>query len=174
MMQEKYDRDPWIHPVVELRPSPIHGRGMFAKSPLKTGEVVVVWAGNFVTREDAERARVQGRIVMQLDDDLYSIEERGSDDTYFMNHSCDPNVWMSGAVTLVACHDIVPGEELTVDYALFEADESFVAAWACACRSAKCRSLISGVDWTNPGLQEWYKGHFSPLINKRIAGLNQG
>ncbi len=111
---------------------------------------------------------------MQLDDDLYSIEERGSDDTYFMNHSCDPSVWMSSAVTLVARRDILPGEELTVDYALFEADEGFVAAWECGCRSPRCRSLITGVDWTNPELQERYQGHFSPLINKRIAGLHQG
>ena len=173
-MQEKGDQESWIHPEVELRTSPIHGRGMFAKSPLKTYEVVVVWARSFVTREAAQRARAQGKIVMQLDDDLYSIEERGTDDTYFMNHSCDPSVWMVDAVTLVAHRDILPGEELTVDYALFEADESFVAAWECSCRSAKCRSLVTGIDWTHPELQVRYQGHFSPLINKRIADLNSG
>lgn len=62
---------------------------------------------------------------MQLDDNLYSVEERGADETYFTNHSCDPNVWMMNAVTLGTRRCIPTGEELTVDYALFEAVGNF-------------------------------------------------
>ena len=65
---------------------------MFAKSPLNAGEAVAVWGGAFVGTEAADLARTEGKLVMQLDDNLYSVEERGDDRTYFMNHSCDPSV----------------------------------------------------------------------------------
>ena len=102
---------------------------MFARSPIKAGETVVIWSGTFVDREAAEGARADGKLIMQLDDNLYSVEERGEDPTYFMNHSCDPNVWMANAVTLVARRGIPSGAELTIDYALFEAVEDFEAEW---------------------------------------------
>lgn len=108
---------------------------MFATGVFTPGETVVIWGGTFVRMQEAERARAQGELVMQLDDDLYSIEERGEDPTYFMNHSCDPNVWMADAVTLVARQAIALDEELTVDYALFEASQDFTMEWECVCGS---------------------------------------
>ncbi len=140
---------------------------MFATSPLSTGETVVIWGGTFVGRKAAERARAEDKVIIQLDDDLYSIEERGEDQTYFMNHSCDPNVWMADAVTLVTRRGISPGEELTMDYALFEAVEDFTTEWECACGSMNCRKQITGKDWRLTELQERYAGHFLPLIGKR-------
>ena len=89
--------------------------------------------------DEAERARAHGKLMMQIDDDLYSIEEPGDDPTYFMNHSCDPNVWMEGSMTLVARRAFVTGEGLTLDYSLTEAVEDFVMEWGCVCGSANCR-----------------------------------
>ena len=140
-------------------------------SPITPGETVVIWGGTFVEREEAERARAEGKVVMQLDDSVYSVEERGEYPTYFMNHSCDPNVWMADAATLVARRDIVPGEELTADYALFEASEDFAMEWECVCGYPDCRKRITGRDWRLPELQRRYTGHFLPLIAKRIARL---
>ena len=142
---------------------------MFATSPLSAGETVVIWGGTFVGRQEAERARVKGKLIMQLDDNLYSVEERGGDRTYFMNHSCDPNVWMADAVTLVTRRSVPTNEELTVDYALFEAVEDFVAVWDCVCGSNVCRKRVTGKDWRLLELQERYTGHFLPLIGKRIT-----
>lgn len=159
----------WMSPKVDIRESTIHGRGMFAASPLSAGEAVVVWGGALVDREAAALARSEGKLVMQLDDNLYSVEERGEDETYFMNHSCDPNVWMADAATLVARRSIPTGEELTVDYALFEAAEDFEATWECRCGSTVCRKRVTGQDWRRPDLQRRYAGHFLPLIARRIA-----
>ena len=144
---------------------------MFAISPFKPGETVVIWGGTFVGKDEAERARAQGKLVMQLDDDLYSVEERGEDPTYFMNHSCDPNVWMADTVTLVARRKVAPGEELTVDYALFEANEHVIYGWECVCGLPYCRKRVTGRDWRLPELQGRYAEHFLPLIAKRIASL---
>ena len=143
-------------------------------SPITPGETVVIWGGTFVEREEAERARAQGKVVMQLDDGVYSVEERGEAPSYFMNHSCDPNVWMADTVALVARRGIVPGEELTVDYALFQANQHAVMEWECVCGSPDCRKRITARDWRLPQLQGRYARHFLPLIAKRIARLTQG
>jgi hypothetical protein len=37
---------------------------------------------------------------------------------HFLNHSCDPNVWMEDEVTLAARRDLGVGEELTAVCAL--------------------------------------------------------
>ena len=50
---------------------------MLASSPIAEGEIVVIWGGPLVGKEEADRARVEGKVVMQLDDGLYSVEERG-------------------------------------------------------------------------------------------------
>lgn len=108
---------------------------------------------------------------MQWDEELWSIEERGDGDDYFLNHSCDSNLWMKDAYTLIAKRDVQIGEELTADYAIWEADETFVSKWECRCGSVKCRGRVTGNDWRSSELQERYIDHFTPLLNKRITKL---
>ena len=164
-----YLSEDWVSPKIEtMRASSIHGRGMFAVGPFTRGETVVVWGGTFVRKDAAERAEAEGKLVMQLDEDLYSVEVRGEALTYFMNHSCDSNVWMADAVTLVARRDIVPGEELTLDYALVVASEDFTMPGQCVCGSRLCRKRITGRDWRLLDVQRRYAEHFSPLIANRI------
>lgn len=145
---------------------------MFALEPIKEGEKVMTWGGkwgvDYVDKKGAEKAKQEGKLIMQWDDDLYSAETRGDSLGYFINHSCDPNTWMIDAFTHVARRNIQKGEEVTNDYALMEADENFVTKWECRCGSPICRKRITGKDWRLPELQARYKGHFSPLVNKRI------
>jgi hypothetical protein len=161
----------WISPNTEIKQSGIGGKGLFTTKPIKKDEVVVVWGGTYVASEEAEKAKQEGKLVMQWDGNLYSVEDRGEGTGYFVNHSCEPNLWMKGAYALVAMRDVKEGEELTADYALWEADEGYVSKWECGCGSQSCRKRITGKDWQLPELQERYKDHFSPLINKRIRGL---
>lgn len=158
----------WISPSTEIRQSSIGGRGLYAKKPIKKNDLVVVWGGTYVGFEDAEKAKQEGKLVMQWDDNLFSVEERGEGLGYYINHSCEPNLWMEGAYALIATRDIKDGEELNADYTIWEADENYVSKWDCSCGSAKCRKKVTGKDWQLPELQERYQGHFSPLINKRI------
>ncbi|MBI5356696.1 hypothetical protein HZB78_03715 [Candidatus Collierbacteria bacterium] len=79
---------------------------------------------------------------------------------------------MKDAFTITAMRDIKIGEEITADYAIWEADENYISKWECNCGSAFCRQRVTGKDWRLPELQARYKNHFSPLINKRINKLN--
>ena len=158
----------WVNSKVEVRNSPFEGKGMFAKETIREGEKVIVWRGQYVNTTKAEQARLDGKLVMQWDDDLFSIEKRGDDQGYFINHSCDSNLWMQDAYALIAKRKIPVNEEITADYALWEADENYISGWNCKCGSEKCRGKVTGKDWQTFEVQEKYLNHFSPLINRRI------
>ena len=161
-------KEDWITPKVALRNNSLAGKGLFAVETIKEGEEVVKWGGMYVHSQEAARAKAQGKHVMQFDDDLYSVEDAGDSDAYFVNHSCDPNLWMKDTFTLQAKRDINKGEEITADYAMWEADENYVSTWECRCGSTDCRHRVTGKDWMLPELQEKYRNHFIPLINRRI------
>lgn len=161
-------QDSWITPKARIRISPISGKGLFAREDISKGEMVSVWGGTYVTREEAEKEKARGRHVMQWDDDLFSVEDRGDDDTYFINHSCDGNLGMMDAYTLVALRDVAAGEELTADYAIWEANPDYVAIWDCICGATVCRKKITGHDWERPDVQVRYRGYFAPFVQKRI------
>jgi len=146
---------------------------MFAIELIKMGETILVWGGEYTNAQGAREAKARGKLVLQWDEDLYSVEDRGDDIGYFINHSCDPNTWMKDAYTLIAKRDIQNGEEVTADYSLWEADPTSISKWACQCGSSICRKKITGNDWRLKEVQERYKGHFSPLIKKRIRKLRK-
>ena len=141
---------------------------MFTIEKIPAGEPLIVFGGEYVNTKEAKNAKANGKLVMQWGDDLFSIEDRGDDLGYFINHSCDPNTWMKDAFTITAMRNIKIGEEITTDYAIWEADENYISKWECNCGSTKCRRKVTGKDWRLFELQERYKNHFSPLINKRI------
>jgi hypothetical protein len=156
---------------VELAPSRLGGSGLFATRPIAAGEVVLVWGGpSYTDAEGYRRARAAGRGGMRWDDDVYSVETHPVEDAFRINHSCDPNVWMEGAFTLTARRDVAVGEELLVDYAIMLDDEAWSSPWRCRCGSPLCRGRVTGDDWKLASLREAYRGHFTPLLEKRIAG----
>lgn len=168
MMSKNTSEKSWVNPKIEVRESNLGGKGMFAVKTINKDEKVLVWGGEYVTGGEALVAKQQGKLVMQWDKELFSIEDKGDDETYYINHSCNPNVWMEDVYTLVTNKNISVGEELLADYAMWEADESYTSKWTCSCGSDKCRHQITGKDWKLNELQNAYKNHFSPLINKRI------
>jgi uncharacterized protein len=121
---------------------------------------------------------VQKRIFLnycyQVDTDLFSgymrIEDVLTDDSNFMNHSCDPTCWYEGEM-IVARRDIMPGEEITYDYATDCTGRDW--DFQCICGSAQCRGRLSRDDWKN--LQAVYRDHFHHHLHrarslKRKAG----
>ena len=162
----------WLNPKIEIRDSAAAGRGMFATERIPAGEKTVVFGGLYADTAGAEDAQQQGKGVMQWDEDLWSIETEDDDPVYLINHACDPNTWMQDALTLIARRDIHPEEEITADYALWEADENYVSQWECHCGAPDCRGKVTGKDWRSLQLRQAYKDHFSPLINQRIRNLD--
>jgi hypothetical protein len=172
MLTDHYPPETWANPKQEIRRSPIHGQGIFARQFIQPGEVVEIIGGRVMSEAEFETFQrcTPGYNAVQIGEALHLVElprttcrRAGS-----LNHSCDSNLWMADAVTLVARFTIPPGQELTVDYALFTAQSQWVMDRACQCGAAVCRHTITGNDWKLRDVQERYRDHFSPFLNERI------
>jgi SET domain-containing protein len=162
----------YFSPRVEKRWSSIDGRGLFAKTVIAKGEIIVVKGGYVLTKEQRDRiGNDLGPSEIQITETLFigpttSAEREGG--MMHLNHSCEPNVGLQGQIVFVAMRDIAADEELTVDYAMFD-DEPY--EMRCHCRRNRCRGLVTGVDWRKPEIQKRYDGYFSWFIQRRIDSL---
>lgn len=119
--------------------SAIHGTGVFAREPIRCGEVVLRIDDSRIV-DDAHPVREDlgedpdhcdwlpdGTIV------LMQAPER------YINHSCDPNVYAYSVDYerfIIARRDIAAGEELLWDYAI----NAFAGGtWTCRCGAPNCR-----------------------------------
>ncbi len=146
--------------------------GVFAREPIARDELVAMWGGEIVTREnfDALPDRLR-RLSIQVEEDLFMVATSEGPGDY-VNHSCDPNCGLSGQIGLVAMRDIAPAEEITFDYAM--SDGSAYDEFECHCGAPNCRHVVRGSDWRNPALWEKYAGYFSPYLARRIEKLKRG
>lgn len=163
---------PWIDPRVEVRDSPLHGRGMFARESFGSNEVVLIWGGTVFTEAELKVGKAKPGSVTLIEEGLYLGDPAGAPeaDDFCLNHSCDSNLWMRDAITLVTRDVVEEDEELTIDYALWETDPTWRIG-ACRCGSPRCRGVVSGADWKLQELQERYGDRFSPVIQGWIRGM---
>ncbi len=153
----------------EVRASPIHGQGLFARDVIAAGEIVAVKGGHIVTR--AEWAALEpelGAADIQIAEDLFIApvrQDQRHGSMIYTNHSCEPNIAIQGQIVFVAMRDIAAGEELTHDWATTD-DDDYVMR--CRCGRASCRGTVSGKDWMNQQLQERYRGWFCWFLQRKI------
>jgi uncharacterized protein len=170
----EYLKASWIDPRLEVRPSPIHSRGIFATAPVEVGETLIIWGGEVFTREQIAAGEALEHSYTAISEDLFlgHTAEHGRSADDYINHSCDPTVWMLDEVTLAARRALAPGDEITIDYVMYL--DSDWEPRACRCGSRLCRKWITHEDWRRPELFERYRYHFSPFINERIRKLRTG
>jgi len=140
--------------LVEARNSPIHGKGVYARMPIKKGTRILEYLGDRISHAEADR-----RYERKGDDDghtfLFIASQRtvidagiGGNDARFINHHCNPNcetVIENSRVFIDAIRNIKPGEELGYDYQLTweSTDEpTELALYECRCGAKKCRGTM--------------------------------
>jgi uncharacterized protein len=166
----------WLSPKVKLKHSGIQGKGLFAVHKIAKSEIVNICGGAIIT--EAEYTALEKKYAdflfnyaTQIADGFYllgGLGKRELEDDDFLNHSCDPNCGIKGQLVVVAMKDIAAGDELSLDYAMI--DDAPGVSFSCSCGSPYCRSVITGGDWRNSGLQKRYKGYFSWYIQEKIDG----
>jgi uncharacterized protein len=161
----------WFSSKTEKRASPIHGRGLFARAAIAAGASIAVKGGAIMDAATLSLVRdAVSPAEIQIEDDLY-IAPRSADEVeahiLCLNHSCNPNVGVRGQITFVAMRDIPAGAELTIDYAMIDADPA--ERMACSCGAPECRQLITGEDWRLRALQRRYAGYCSRYLQDRFA-----
>ena len=135
-----------------MRESTIHGRGVFARAPLASGEELIDYRGEVITWQEASRRYEESdqdnghTFFFDIDDGLVIDGGVGGNDSRWINHSCEPNCEFEqqGRRVLVrALRDIAPGEELLLDYRLEVDDEDEHDHYACRCGAASCRRTMA-------------------------------
>lgn len=155
----------WLDPRLEGKTCEDKGgRAVFARAHVAAGCVVSVWGGIEVSGPELAGFPQLRRLAVQVGEDRYLLSvHEGPED--WINHSCDPNVGLVGDITLVALRDILPGEEVTYDYAM--TDGSPYDEFNCSCASPLCRGCVRGSDWERVDLRARYQGHFSSYLEWR-------
>jgi hypothetical protein len=107
----------YLSPKTVIRRSPIEGWGLFARRPIRQGEIVAIKGRHILDRRAL--ASVRSRIAhsyIQIADGFFigaatAVEVRRN--KLFINHSCAPNLGILGQIIFVARRRIRAGEELT-------------------------------------------------------------
>jgi SET domain-containing protein len=163
----------WISDKLVGGESKIHGEGVFAAAPIARGEKLMEFGGLLINGADVATELYRARSVWSVGDDAYvglleSDPEPSLDEN--LNHSCDPNAWLDDEVTLTARRDIAAGEEITLDQGTwnFDEDDYLWDCEACGCGAALCRGRLTENDWQLAAIQERYRGHFHPMVQRMI------
>ena len=127
---------------VRIGSSPIDGTGVFAAQPITKDTWILEYTGEKIARQEATERFAQGNVYIFFLGTHPDIDgNTPTNPARYINHSCDPNadvLIIDGFMIVFALHDILPGEEITVDYLnSFEEDLS-----VCQCRTPSCRQRI--------------------------------
>lgn len=97
------------NPLAVVRQSPIHGRGLFARRPIKRHEYIGSYRGR--------RTQKNGMHVLWIWNETRERWEGidGNNEMRFLNHADQPNADWWGT-DLYAIRAIAEGEEITFDY----------------------------------------------------------
>jgi len=141
-------------PLIEVRNSAVHGRGVFAVANIPKGARIVEYLGDRVSHETAD-ARYDDHDENDNHTFLFIVDKHtvidagvGGNDARFINHQCEGNcesVIEHRRVFIDATRDIAAGEELGYDYEIGreKGDPPNVdEIYACRCGSPKCRGTM--------------------------------
>jgi uncharacterized protein len=126
----------------EVRPSRIHGQGVFAKRPFPAHRKIGEMIGELITVREARRRFKNAEVVtiVEFDDDM-ALDLSTDQCLRFVNHSCGPNTFLrriGHRVELYSLRRIRAGEELTCDYGETHHDGTL----PCRCGSEGCKGKI--------------------------------
>ena len=172
-MPRQYLPYTWVGPKLKSGKSAIHGDGVFADQKIAEGEKVMEFGGERISREQAFSGTYRSRSIWIVDQDLFLALPKT--DTHVsldenINHSCDANTWLEDEVTLTALREIKPGEEITLDQGTWNFEDNAYTddKELCSCKAVNCRHVLTENDWKIPDVQERYRGHFHPIVQKMI------
>ncbi len=109
------------------------GRGLFARVPIKQGELVIEYTGQKIPTKLADELAT--KYLFELDE-AWTIDGSVRTNTArYINHSCRPNCEAdirNGRIFIFAVRNIQIGEELSMDYGDEYFDE-FIRPFGCRC-----------------------------------------
>lgn len=129
---------------LSIRPSAIHGWGVYAEEPIPARRKVIEYTGERISRWETRRRLDATKLhyIFTLDSYWAVDGAVGGSGAELINHCCDPNLYASilkGHILYFSKRRIEPGEELTVDYHFDKTAEQV----PCRCGAPSCRGTIN-------------------------------
>lgn len=123
---------------VEVRASPIEGKGVFAMRLFEVGELILEIDDSRVVDDEHPLDARKGEFEQHCDW-LGDRQVLMREPERFINHSCEPTAQITtvaGVRRVIAYRRIEPGAEITYDYLI---DAYGGDVWECSCGEATCR-----------------------------------
>lgn len=141
-----------LNPNIEIKDSPIQGKGLFTNVSVKKGEQIwiskdeepydekIYTDAEFIAFQKwcVENGKEWDAVANGDGTHTAAISDRDKHPSNYGNHSCEPNLDRNH----VALRDIEAGEELTIDYSQFS-DKSWTME--CYCGAPSCRGVVVGI-----------------------------
>jgi len=129
--------------AVDVHDSAIDGLGAFAAEAVPSRRKIGEIRGESVSVEQARiRATRSERImIVELSAKKAIDFSKSADPMRYTNHSCRPNAQLvirNGRVEFYALRDLLPGDEITVDYG----ETHHAGRLACRCGTQGCRGAL--------------------------------
>jgi SET domain-containing protein len=126
-----------------IRRSKIHADGVYTTTPIKRRAIVAEYTGPRLSHAEADAIYEHSprTYLFGLGDGERVVDGDGI--AAFINHSCDPNCEsdeIKGRVIIRTIRTILPGEELSYDYCLYDGDPDDLAL--CFCGARNCRGSM--------------------------------
>ncbi len=126
---------------VEVKKSTKQGKGVFACKDFKKGDLVLEIDDSHIVTDESKLTKEQYECHCDyLADKVVLMQEP----EVYINHSCDPNVYVKtekGIRNVYALRDIKEGDEIAYDYSI-NGDNDGV--FECNCGSKNCRGVYQG------------------------------
>ena len=139
---------------VEVRNSPVHGRGVFARTFIPKGTRIIEYLGERLSHKAADD-RYDDHDINDNHTFLFIVDKHtvidagvGGNDARFINHQCEGNcesVIQHRRVFIDATRDIAAGAELGYDYEIGRDKDdppNVDEIYACRCGSPQCRGTM--------------------------------
>lgn len=160
-------------PKYVVRRDLVRGNGLYAARDLAEGERiyqleeqphVLVSRAQVDQTWSAQDQEMFRHYAYPLTDDLFVLWDRDPAQWKPINHSCDPNAWVTG-LDLYARRAIAKGEEITIDYATMYTERQ--VDFECLCGSPLCRGMWRGDDYLQPWFRERYGDHVTDYVRQK-------
>ena len=125
-----------------VKKSRIQGTGLYTNRAIRSRTKIGEYTGERISLAEAKRRnKAKKRLTIVELNDKEAIDGSVNGGPFeYMNHSCDPNVFLRiayGRAEFYTLHNVKAGNELTLDYG-----DVHEGKLACRCGSPKCRKFI--------------------------------
>jgi hypothetical protein len=131
----------------QVRKTKDRGRGVFCTKEIKAKTIIGEYTGQKIKIAEYDLEKDKDGLYLMFLNDKYAIyPDLTKTDIHLINHSCDPNCWISNKnkrVYFFALRNIKVGEEITISYLLPPKDKTCnPCTHDCHCGSKKCTGTM--------------------------------